>query len=159
MIILGIDPGIAATGYGFIKKEKLELIDYGCIQTKAGLPFSLRLKKIHENLKKIIKIYQPQVVALEELFFCKNTKTALKVGEARGAVILTIIQAKLPFYEFTPLEVKQAVSSYGRADKKQIQLMVKLLLNLKKIPQPDDAADALAVAICCAHSINNLKIK
>lgn len=155
VIILGIDPGVAITGYGIIKKQgqKLSLLDYGCIFTEATTPNNQRLNIIHQQLKKIIRKYKPKVTAVEELFFCKNVKTALKVGQARGVILLTAVSHNLPTHEFTPLQVKQAITGYGRADKKQIQKMVQVLLNLKKIPKPDDAADALAIAICCAHSI------
>ncbi len=154
-IILGIDPGIADTGYGIIKidKQKMELIGYGSIKTPAGVPHEQRLKKINEELTKLIKKFKPNAAAVEKLFFCNNVKTALIVGEARGVVMLTLCQNKLPANEFTPLQVKQAVSAYGNAGKIQVQKMVKLLLNMKELPKPDDAADALAVAICCANTI------
>ncbi|HEX9664439.1 MAG TPA: crossover junction endodeoxyribonuclease RuvC [Patescibacteria group bacterium] len=156
-IILGIDPGVATTGYGIIEKivSQLTLIDYGCILTKAKTPLPERFQTIHQELKKIIKKYNPSVVAVEELFFFKNVKTALIVGQARGVVLLTAIQKNLPVYEYTPLQVKQATTTYGRADKQQVQQMVKAILNLKEIPKPDDAADALAVAICCANSLGD----
>ncbi|MDP3900630.1 MAG: crossover junction endodeoxyribonuclease RuvC [bacterium] len=155
-IILGIDPGIATTGFGVIavSGQNLKLVDYGCILTKAGEAHSVRLKEIHDQLRGIIEKYQPDAGAVEKLFFASNVKTALTVGEARGVVMLTICQHKIPVYEYTPLQVKQAVSAYGKADKKQVQKMVKLLLNLKDIPKPDDAADALAVAITCANTAN-----
>jgi len=154
-IILGIDPGLATTGFGIIKKDKdkLMLVDYGCITTRAGLANEKRLQHINEELNKIIKKYKPDCLAVEQLFFCKNVKTALAVGQARGVILLTASQNRLPIYEYTPLQVKQAISAYGRADKQQVQKMVKLLLQMDKIPTPDDAADALAVAICCANSI------
>ena len=153
-IILGIDPGIADTGFGIIEEEKgrLKLVNYGCIKTLAGLPHEQRLKQIHNELNKIIKKYHPNKVAVEKLFFCNNAKTALIVGEARGVIMLTLCQNNLPIYECTPLQVKQAVSAYGKAGKMQVQKMVKILLNMKEIPKPDDAADALAVAICCANT-------
>jgi len=154
-IILGIDPGIADTGFGVIKKEnnQLKLITYGCIKTKAGLPHEQRLKQLHIDLNKIIKKYKPDVSAVEKLFFCNNVKTALTVGEARGVIMLTLCQNHLPINEYTPLQVKQAVSTYGKASKLQVQKMVKLILNMQKIPKPDDAADALAVAISCANTV------
>ncbi len=154
-IILGVDPGIAATGLGIIQydKQKLRLISYGCIKTKAGIKHARRLKQISQELTKIIKKHKPNAVAVEKLFFCNNVKTALAVGEARGVVMLTACQNRLPIYEYTPLQVKQAVSAYGKADKNQVQKMVKLLLGTEEIPKPDDAADALAVAICCANTI------
>jgi len=153
-IILGIDPGIADTGYGVIKKEeqKISMITCGSIKTSARNSFIDRLNILHQELSKIIKIYKPDMIAVEELFFCKNAKTALIVGQARGVMLLTISQNNLPIFEYTPLQVKQALTSYGKADKHQVGQMVKLLLNLKSIPKPDDAADALAVAITCAHS-------
>lgn len=153
-IILGIDPGLADTGYGLlIKEEELKYLTHGCIKTKAGLAMADRLKKIYQELKSIIKKYSPEVIAVEKLFFCKNVKTALDVGQARGVILLTASQATLQLEEYTPLQVKQAVVGYGKADKQQIQAMVKTILRLKKIPEPDDAADALAIAICCAHSL------
>ncbi|MFC1700823.1 crossover junction endodeoxyribonuclease RuvC [Patescibacteria group bacterium] len=155
MIILGIDPGTATTGYGIIRKihNKLELIDYGHISTSPQNSTSERLVELEKQLTKIIKKYKPEQVAVEDIFFFKNLKTAVKVSQARGVILATIERKKLPVYEYTPLQIKQAVASYGRADKNQVQQMTKLLLNLKEIPKPDDAADALAASICCAHSI------
>jgi crossover junction endodeoxyribonuclease RuvC len=158
MIILGIDPGIADTGFGIIKKNKdgnLICIDYGSIGTKAKTELGERLEIINKGLNKIIKKYKPNLIAVEQLFFCKNVKTALIVGQAKGVAVLTAKQNKVPITEFTPLQVKQAVSSYGQASKTQVQKMVKILLNLKEIPKSDDAADALAVAICAANSSRN----
>ncbi len=158
--ILGIDPGFAILGYGVVEKDlsgNLKAIDYGAITTHAKLPFATRLKEIHEGLEDVIKKYKPDVMAVEDLFFYKNVKTAIEVGQARGVVILTGIQAGLLIEEYTPLQIKQAVASYGRAEKQQVQQMVKTLLNLKEIPKPDDAADGLAVAICCSNSNNKLK--
>ena len=155
-IILGIDPGIADTGWGVIEKMpggKMKCLAYGSIKTKAGTKLVDRLLILKNNLEKIINKYQPNIVGVEELFFCNNAKTALIVGQARGVVLLTISLNKLGLVEFTPLQVKQAVSSYGQANKKQVQKMVKLLLNLKEIPKPDDAADALAVAICAFNYV------
>lgn len=154
-IILGLDPGLADTGYGLIAKQGIEtkIITYGSIKTSSKEDFIKRLKNIHQELVKIIKKHKPHVVAVEQLFFCKNIKTALLVGQARGVCLMTIAEQKLPIYEYTPLQVKQALTSYGKADKHQVGQMVKILLNLKDVPKPDDAADALAVAITCAHSI------
>ncbi len=154
-IILGIDPGLADTGYGLITKQgqKLKMIGCGSIKTSAKIDFFGRLNIIHQELAKIIKKHKPEKVAVELLFFCKNVKTALLVGQARGVCLMTIAEHKLPIFEYTPLEVKLALTSYGRADKNQVGQMVKVLLNLKTVPKPDDAADALAVAITCAHSI------
>lgn len=154
-IILGIDPGIADTGFGVIEEgpgNKLVCLDYGSIKTKTSLSLPDRLDIIHKELENIIKKYKPQKVGVEQLFFCNNAKTALIVGQARGVVLLTCKQNNIEVFEFTPLQVKQAVSAYGKATKIQVQKMVKLILNLNKIPKPDDAADALAVAIC---AINN----
>jgi len=161
MIILGIDPGIADTGFGVIKKEQnnLKVIQYGSIKTPSSHKHSQRLESLNCQLVKIIEKHKPYMAAVEELFLHKNIKTALKVGEARGVILLTIIQKKIPLKEFTPLQVKQAITSYGRAEKRQIQQMVKIMLNLKTIPQPDDAADALAVAITCANTLKHENIK
>ncbi|MFH1661585.1 MAG: crossover junction endodeoxyribonuclease RuvC [Candidatus Falkowbacteria bacterium] len=154
MIILGIDPGIADTGYGIIKKEgdKLLCLDYGSIKTRAGERLPDRLEIINKKLDKIIKKYNPNLISVEELFFCNNAKTAIIVGQARGVVLLTAKQNNVPITEFTPLQVKQAVSAYGKASKLQVQKMVKLLLNLEEIPKPDDASDALAIAICASNT-------
>lgn len=154
MIVLGIDPGTATTGWGVIKKTKqLKMIKYGCIKTSADLSTADRLNKIHKELSSLIKKYKPSIVAVEDIFFFKNLKTVIKVSQARGVILLTAAKAKIRITEYTPLQVKQAVACYGRADKAQVQKMVKTLLNLKEIPKPDDAADALAIAICCAHSV------
>ena len=154
MKILGIDPGTAIIGFGLIEKNKsnLRLIKYGCIKTSANLSTAERLNVLHKELSSLLKKYKPDIVAVEDIFFFKNLKTAIKVSQARGVILLTIAKARIPVAEFTPLQVKQAVACYGRAEKIQVQKMVKTLLNLKEIPKPDDAADALAVAICCAHS-------
>jgi len=159
MIILGIDPGTAITGYGVIEKKdnKLYLVDYGCIRTEAGLATAQRLYEIDRDLAKIIRKYSPEIIAVEDIFFFKNQKTAIKVSQARGVILARAAKMKIPVTEYTPLQVKQAITSYGRAGKAQVQKMVKLLLRLKEIPKPDDAADALAAAICCAHSINRIK--
>jgi crossover junction endodeoxyribonuclease RuvC len=153
-IILGIDPGIAITGYGLIICEgnKIVLLKCGAITSPAREEFGRRLHHIYTELTKIINKYHPQEVGIEELFFAKNAKTALKVGQARGVAFLAAWQHKVPIREFTPLQVKQAITGYGFAPKLQIQKMVKLLLSLPAIPQPDDIADALAIAICCAQT-------
>jgi len=154
MIILGIDPGTARIGFGIIQKNnKLKLIDYGCIETSKNLKTPQRLIKLEKQLQEVIKKYKPKMVAVEDLFFFKNLKTAITVSQARGVILLTAAKLNVPISEYTPLQIKQAVTSYGRAEKRQVQRMVKMILNLKKIPKPDDAADALAAAICCAHSI------
>lgn len=155
MIILGIDPGTATTGYGVIENKggKLIILDFGCICTDAKLDMPERLDLIAKKLKKIIKKHNPRIMAVEELFFFKNNKTIITVGQARGVILFIGKNQGLKVCEYTPLQVKQAVVGYGRADKNQIQQMVKAILNLKSTPKPDDAADALAVAICCANSI------
>lgn len=152
MVILGIDPGTATTGYGVIKSEKGQItpVDYGCILTKSSDDLERRLSILFDELTKIIKKFKPEMVAVEELFFATNAKTAISVGHARGVILLACSKAGVPTYEYTPLQIKQAVCGYGRADKQQIQKMVKTLLNLSEIPKPDDAADGLAIAICHA---------
>jgi crossover junction endodeoxyribonuclease RuvC len=155
MIVLGIDPGIATTGYGIVRDSpngRLHEIDHGVIRTDSKTPQPLRLKEIHEKLALLIEQHKPEAIAIEELFFNKNVRSAMIVGQARGVVILTGILADLELSEYTPLQVKQAVTRYGRAEKIQVQQMVKTLLGLSEIPKPDDAADALAVAICHLHS-------
>jgi crossover junction endodeoxyribonuclease RuvC len=154
-VILGIDPGYGITGYGVIVVDgtKISCRDWGVIRTSSNDEFCDRIAELHKDLKKIINKYKPNLVAVEDLFFYKNVKTAMKVGQARGVILLTAVQAKAPIVEFTPLQVKQAIASYGRAEKAQVQQMVKTLLCLDKIPKPDDAADALAIAICAANSL------
>ncbi|MDI6792397.1 MAG: crossover junction endodeoxyribonuclease RuvC [bacterium] len=164
MIILGIDPGTATTGFGIVenKDSQLSAIDYGCIQTEAKTPFGRRLNQIYDRLTEIISRYNPGAIAMEGLFFCRNVKTALSVGQAQGVIILAAIRAGQSVYEYTPLQIKQAVTGFGRADKNQVQEMVRILLNLPHLPKPDDAADALAVAICHIHSLqfeNRMQIK
>jgi len=159
MTILGIDPGTAIIGYGLIEKDnrnqKLKSLAYGCIETSSNIPTAERLKVLAEKLSSLIKKHKPDIAAVEDIFFFKNLKTAIKVSQARGVILLTISQSGLPLYEYTPLQIKQAVACYGRAEKIQVQKMVKTLLGLNEVPKPDDAADALAVAICCAHSIKS----
>jgi crossover junction endodeoxyribonuclease RuvC len=154
MLVLGIDPGTAITGYGLVKGEgdDLTLVAYGAITTSSDWPLPERLQRIYEELTALIEDQQPTVVAVEELFFSKNVRTALSVGQARGVALLTAANARLPIHEYTPLQVKQAIAGYGRATKDQVQQMVKMLLSLDSVPQPDDAADAIAVAICHIHS-------
>jgi len=158
MRTLGIDPGTATTGFGVIDEEnnKLTLVEYGCIKTSPKNCAPDRLKSISTELKKIINKFKPENVAVEQLFFASNSKTAIKVGEARGVILLTAAQAGVKVSEYTPLQVKMALTGYGKADKKQIQYMVKNLLKCKEAPSPDDAADALAIAIC---HINSRKLK
>ncbi len=158
MIILGIDPGLATVGFGVVRKEnsKITLIDFGIISTHAGVPLPKRLSVIYADIQELIRQYSPECVAFEELFFNKNIKTALTVAHARGVSVIAAnnILGSDNLYEYTPLQVKQAVCGYGRADKNQMQQMVKALLNMRDIARPDDAADALAVAICHAQSYN-----
>jgi crossover junction endodeoxyribonuclease RuvC len=154
LIILGIDPGTAITGYGVIcddAKGALSRITHGCILTPSKETPALRLLTIHTELGVLIETYKPDVVSIEQLFFNRNVTTALSVGQARGVAMLSAAIRGIPVTEFTPLQVKQAVAGYGRADKQQVQNMVRALLRLDSIPKPDDAADALAIAICCAH--------
>ncbi len=154
MLFLGIDPGYAIVGYGVVEKKQRGFIarEYGTLTTSANVPIEIRLEKIHRDLKKLIKELHPDVIAVEELFFYKNLKTAIDVGQARGVILLTAQLVNIPLVEFTPLQVKQALTGYGRADKQQMQRMVQSLLKLKTLPQPDDAADALAIALCAAQT-------
>jgi crossover junction endodeoxyribonuclease RuvC len=154
MLALGIDPGTATTGYGLVQDQdgSLVVVDYGVILTASELEMPERLLELFRELKKIILLHRPESSAVEKLFFQKNVRTALSVGQARGVILLALAEAGLPVYEYTPNEVKQAVAGYGSADKNQVQQMVRALLGLKELPQPDDAADALAVAICHLHS-------
>ncbi len=160
MRIIGIDPGFAITGFGVIEYtgNKFSIIDVGAITTEAGLELSDRLLTLSNGLDELIVKYKPDAMAVEELFFNTNVKTAIKVGHGRGVVLLAAAKADIKVYEYTPLQVKQAVVGYGRAKKEQVQQMVKVLLNLEKIPKPDDAADALAIAICHAHSCGSYNI-
>ena len=155
MIVMGIDPGYAITGYGIVEKigNNFKLIDYGAVTTDAGVDFPKRLDILYSGLTDVINKYNPEVIGMEELFFNKNIKTAIAVGQGRGVAVLAVQRAGKPLYEYTPLQVKQAVVGYGRAEKMQVQKMVQIMLKLKSIPKPDDAADALAVAICCGNSM------
>ncbi len=158
MRILGIDPGTAATGWGVVQEDKsadnrLKVVDYGVIKTPAKMPNSERLVIIGDQLNKIVKKYSPDLASVEKLYFTKNQKTAMSVGEARGVILLVLEKSNVPICEFTPLEIKNGVCGYGRADKKQVQSMVKVILGMKEKPKPDDAADGLAAAICGSASI------
>jgi len=155
MLVIGIDPGTATTGYGFIQANEdgsLQAIEFGVIETSPKFPPHQRLLVIYRQLQKLINLHQPGSGAVEKLFFQRNVKTAISVGQGRGVAMLALAQAGIPMEEYSPLEIKQAVAGYGRADKFQMQNMVKALLSLVDIPSPDDAADALAVAICHIHS-------
>lgn len=154
MLAIGIDPGTATTGYGLVREtpDGLEMVAYGVVLTPANHEQPVRLQTIYRELRKILELYEPETGAVEKLFFQRNVTTALSVGQARGVALLALADAGLTVGEYTPLEVKQAVAGYGGADKPQMQAMVRALLNLPDIPRPDDAADALAVAICHLHS-------
>lgn len=154
MRVLGFDPGTATTGYGVVegKGNRLTHIAHGVITTPAGEHFAVRLKTIYDEVTDLIRIHAPQGIAIEELFFTKNVSTGITVAQARGVIALAAAQSGLPIGEFSPREMKSAVAGYGKADKKQVQEMVKILLNLDAVPKPDDAADALGIAICQIHA-------
>lgn len=154
MRILGIDPGFAITGYSIIDYigNKFNLITSGAVLTDAGVSFPLRLEKIYRELDEIIKQYKPDAMSIEELFFNNNAKTAINVAQARGVILIVARINGIATYEYTPLQVKQAVVGYGRADKIQVQRMVKMILNAEKLPKLDDITDSMAIAICHAHS-------
>ena len=155
MIVLGIDPGTARLGYGVVERQgsQLTMLDYGCFETTNDRPLEQRLFLIHEGIDDLIGTYRPEAVGVERLFFNKNVQTAMAVGQARGVVLLTAAQHGLPVLEYGPHEVKMAVTGYGRAPKDQVQRMVQLVLSMQELPKPDDAADALAVAVCAAHAV------
>ena len=155
MRILGIDPGFGIIGFGVIDKSNsgLEVVDYGVITTPKEMPFNERLKVIYDSMNALLDRYNPDEVSIEELYFNKNITTGIKVAEARGIILLTFQQHKLPIFEYTPQDIKMALTGQGRATKHQMQFMVKTILRLTKIPRPDDAADAVAVALC--HSQTN----
>ena len=154
MLVLGVDPGTAITGYGLVQEAEgqLQAVAYGAITTPSDWTMPQRLLKIYRDLTALIREYNPTEGAVEQLFFSRNVKTALAVGQARGVALLALAEGGLPVHEYTPLQVKQSVVGYGRAEKAQVQELVKLLLGLEVVPQPDDAADALAIAICHLHS-------
>ncbi|HHW10658.1 MAG TPA: crossover junction endodeoxyribonuclease RuvC [Firmicutes bacterium] len=159
MLIIGLDPGLAATGWGVIDARNhrhLRLVNYGCIRTKAGRPAAERLYKLYTELRQIITAYKPAEAALEQLFFNRNVTSALAVGEARGAVLVCLAEAGLLVHEYTPLQVKLSLTGNGRAEKEQVGFMVRVLLHMREMPQPDHAADALALAICRSFYAENL---
>ena len=153
MRILGIDPGYAIVGYGIVDydKNRFSVAGFGAITTPAGAPFPRRLQDISEDMDRIIEKYKPDALAIEKLYFNTNTTTAIDVAQARGVIVLAAQKGGLAFAEYTPLQVKQAITGYGRAEKRQVMEMVKHFLNLKETPKPDDTADALALAVCHAH--------
>ncbi len=155
MLVVGVDPGTATTGYALVREDderEARLVRYGVFETRAGEPMPRRLQSLHRDLSTLIGETLPDAMAVEELFFSRNVTTALSVGQARGVVLLAAAQAGLPVYEYKPAEVKQALVGYGGASKAQIQEMVRMMLGLAEVPRPDDAADAIAVAICHLHS-------
>jgi crossover junction endodeoxyribonuclease RuvC len=157
MKVLGIDPGIERTGFGIVEEinNEFKVIDYGLVKTSSKKPFEQRLLTIHSELEQIIKVFRPEVAVIEDLFFCKNVKTAFVVGQARGVAVLTASKYGLKYAHFTPLQVKKSVAGYGNADKNQVQQMIKMLLKLEEIPKPDDVADALAL---CVTYLNSYKL-
>ena len=161
MVILGIDPGIAIVGYGIIeyKNNKFRVIDYGAVTTNANTPTDQRLALVYKGIDILIKNYNIDEVAIEELFFNKNVKTAITVAQARGVIMLACTHNNKPIYEYTPLQIKQAVTGYGKADKNQVIYMTMNILGIREKIKPDDTADALAVAICTAHSSHNDRLK
>ena len=158
MRILGIDPGVATIGFGVIEADraKVQLLRYGVITTPAGLPLSVRLRQISEDMVELLGQFKPEEMAVEELFFSKNITTGIAVAHGRGVLLLEAERAGVPVFEYTPMQVKQAVAGYGGADKRQVMLMTQRLLKMKEIPRPDDAADALAIAICHGRSATSL---
>lgn len=158
MIILGIDPGYAIIGWGILeyKANKFRVIDYGAITTEAHIPFPVRLQTIYMEMNSIIEKFRPEVMSMEKLFYNSNAKTVIDVAQARGAIVLSAQMHGVKISEYTPLQVKQSVTGYGRAVKKQVQEMTRIILGLEKIPKPDDTADALAMAICHGHSSSSL---
>ena len=158
MRILGIDPGIAIVGFGLIESDRgnMRMLQYGAVTTEAGLPLATRLVQIEDDMRALIRQLQPDEIAIEELFFSKNITTGIAVAHGRGVVLCTAERLGIPIYEYTPMQVKQAVVGYGLAEKRQVMDMTRRLLKLKAVPKPDDAADALAIAICHARSATSL---
>lgn len=161
MVVLGIDPGYAIVGYGIVKYEnnRFTPIEYGAVTTTAGTPFSSRLEKIYEDIYALIQKHKPDAISIEKLFFNTNSTTAIDVAQARGVILLAAKKNGTPYFEYTPLQVKQAVTGYGRAQKPQVMEITRRLLGLAKCPKPDDTADALAMAICHCHSASSLIFK
>lgn len=158
MIVLGIDPGVATIGFGVLdaQRGKNTLLQYGVITTPAGLPLAQRLRQIYEDMEQLIRQFKPDEMAVEELFFSKNITTGISVAHGRGVILLAAERLGVPVFEYTPMQVKQAVVGYGAAEKRQVMLMTQRLLNMKELPKPDDAADALAIAICHSRAATSL---
>jgi len=158
MRILGIDPGIAIVGFGVIdcQGSRLQMVQYGAVNTAAGLPLATRLVQIERDIEELIDLFEPDEIAVEELFFTKNITTGIAVAHGRGVILCAAEKKGIPIYEYTPMQVKQAVVGYGLAEKRQVMDMVRRLLKLKAVPRPDDAADALAIALCHARSATSL---
>lgn len=156
MIILGIDPGYAIVGYGVVDTDGMRPISYGAIRTEAGIPIEDRLSEIYDNMTELLRTFRPDHVAIEKLYFNTNEKTAINVSQARGVIVLACVKCGVKVHEYTPLQVKMSVVGYGRAEKAQIMDMTKRLLGLRKTPRPDDAADALAIALCHANTTGSL---
>ena len=158
MRILGIDPGIAIVGFGLIESDRgaMRMLQYGAVTTEAGLPLATRLVQIEDDMRALIQQLRPDEIAIEELFFSKNITTGIAVAHGRGVLLYTAEKLHLPVYEYTPMQIKQAVVGYGLAEKRQVMDMTRRLLKLKAVPRPDDAADALAIAICHARSATSL---
>jgi crossover junction endodeoxyribonuclease RuvC len=161
MRILGIDPGYAIVGFGAVDFDgyRFKVTAFGAITTDAGTDFNLRLKAVYDDMCSLLTLYKPESVAVEKLFFNTNQKTAIDVAEARGVILLSAVNMGIPIFEYTPLQVKQSVVGYGRAEKSQVMNMTKTILGLKEIPKPDDAADALAIAVCHGHSVKTAHLR
>ena len=161
MVIFGIDPGYAIVGCGIVRYERnnFSLMGYGAVTTNKDMPFNQRLTKIYDDITELLEKFKPDAVSIERLYFNTNQKTAIDVAQARGVIVLAVEKAGIPIFEYTPLQVKQSIVGYGRAEKQQVQEMTRMFLHLDKIPKPDDAADALALAICHGHASDSLMIK
>ena len=160
MRIMGIDPGYAIVGYGLLdySGNRFSVVNFGAITTSADMPFERRLLAIYDDMRVLLQSYKPDVVSIEKLFFNTNQKTGIDVAQARGVTLLPVIQAGIPFFEYTPLQVKSSITGYGRAEKQQVQELVRTILHLKEVPKPDDTADAVALAITHAYSINTRRL-
>ena len=158
MRILGIDPGVAIVGFGLIESDhgRQQMLRYGAITTQAGLPLATRLLQIQQDMEQLLEVFQPDEISIEELFFSKNITTGIAVAHARGVILCAAEKKQIPIYEYTPMQIKQAVVGYGLAEKKQVMDMTRRLLKLREVPKPDDAADALAIALCHARSATSL---